>query len=277
MKTYLQNIVHFLNKPFPEEESYWSYLQVLVGISLFVCFFLYIFQPFGLSTLTSNRFWICLGFGSMTVLGAIVYEITVAQMLKGLGFYKNWIFFKWLLNNLMIMLIISLANFLFARLVLIGYIDWQFFPQMLYGTLMIGIIPFTVLGAIKMKKAEQKYQEMARGIPTPTLQAPKREEEGLQLFGIPFSQIKYIEALQNYVKVGYLNEQFQLREQTERRTMKSILKEVEGSSIVQCHRSYLVNRTAIEKVDGNAQGLLLSLSDCDKCIPVARSKISLFK
>lgn len=277
MKTYFENIVQFLNKPFPEEESYWSSLRVLVGVSLFVSFFLYIFQPFGLSSLTANQIWVCLGFGSMTLIGAIVYEISIAQILRLLGFYKNWTFFKWLWNNLMLMLIISLANFLFARLVLIGYIDWQFFPQMVYGTLMIGSIPFTILGAFKMKKAEQKYQAIARAIPTSVISNPKEQQEGSQLFGIAFSQIKYIEALQNYVKIGYLNEQDKLKERIERTTMKNILSQVEGSSIIQCHRSYLVNRTAIEKVDGNAQGLLLSLSDCDKRIPVARSKISLFK
>ncbi|GAB5554260.1 MAG: hypothetical protein Sapg2KO_38510 [Saprospiraceae bacterium] len=277
MKTYIANIIEFANKPFPEDESYWAYWKILIALSLFVCFFLFVFQPFGLASIESNRFLVCLGFGSMTLVGALVYEISVARILYLLGFYKNWTFIKWVGTNLVIMLFISLANFLFARLVLIGYIDWQFFPQMIYSTLMIGIMPMTILGGYKMSKEEKKNQAIAETILPERWKISDNSRNESQLFEIPFGQIRYVEALQNYIKIGYVNEQSQLKERTERATMKHVIQQVENSSIVQSHRSYLVNKTSIEKVEGNAQGLLLSLKDCEKLIPVSRSRISLFK
>ena len=97
------------------------------------------------------------------------------------------------------------------------------------------------------------------------------------LMNLASHQIRYIEALQNYAKIGYINSTGQLIERTERATLKSILNEVEGSPIVKCHRSFLVNREAIISTSGNAQGLLLTLSDCDKTIPVSRSYVPAFR
>ena len=99
----------------------------------------------------------------------------------------------------------------------------------------------------------------------------------MNLFDIPVKQIKYIEALQNYVTIGFINREGQLQKQTERATLKSILATTKESSILRTHRSFLVNQQAIINTVGNSQGLLLTLSDCDKKIPVSRSYVPAFK
>jgi hypothetical protein len=58
---FLYSIIHVLNKPFPEQESAYGMLRISTIISAFVTFFLYIFQPFGISAIESNTFLICLG------------------------------------------------------------------------------------------------------------------------------------------------------------------------------------------------------------------------
>ena len=97
------------------------------------------------------------------------------------------------------------------------------------------------------------------------------------ILNIPVNQIKFVEALQNYVTISFLDSDGQLKKQTERTTLKSILKEAEGSSIVRTHRSYLVNQNAIIETSGNAQGLILTLSDCDVKVPVSRTYVPIFK
>lgn len=270
-------IIEFLKKPYPEDEDRYAYFNYLLAISLFVAFFLFVFEPFGLSDLESHKLLICLGFGAMTFLGSVVYELTVGKLLSILGVRENWTFGKWLLNNLGIMFFISLANFLFVRLTLFGFIQWELFPVMLYGTLMIGLIPFTVLGGLSLLKQERKYQDIAQEInqKKTATSAPPSSEIGV--FDIPVYQIKYVEALQNYIKIGYVDEEGKLQEQTERSTLKGVLELTEGSAIVKCHRSFLVNKDAVTSTAGNAQGLLLSLSDCDKVIPVSRSCVADFR
>jgi hypothetical protein len=275
---FFENILGILRKPFPEEDNRLTYYRNLVFISLFITLFLFIFQPFGISSLESRKFVICLGFGSMTFLGVFVYKSLRDQLHLILGKRGKWTFGKWILNNLGIMFFISLANFLFARLVLFGFIQWDLFPAMIYGTFMIGIIPLTLLGGYALFKQEKKYQTIADEINLEKKTSSIIKNIGsIAVFDIPAHQIKYIEALQNYVKIGYISVEGSLKIKTERCTLKEILEKTEGSAIIKCHRSYLVNKDAITTASGNAQGLLLTLSDCDQIIPVSRTFVPLFR
>ena len=137
-----------------------------------------------------------------------------------------------------------------------------------------------VLAAITLilLRDEKKYQTIAKEINqqkddsfTPI------NTEDLTIFGIPTNQIKYIEALQNYVTIGFTNTEGQFQKQTERATLKNILATTKESSILRTHRSFLVNQQAIIETTGNSQGLLLTLSDCDKTIPVSRSYVAAFR
>lgn len=274
----LNAVYKILNKPFPEQESRFGLVKITAIISLFVTFFLYIFQPFGISTLKSDKFLICLGFGGMTFIAAVIFEFIVGRVFKLKGKLENWTFGKWILYNLGVMLTISLANFLFARILLFGFIEWALLPQMVYGTFMIGIIPITVLGGLSLGLQERKYMNIAEninqqksGIPGETL------KDNRSLFGIPINHIKYVEALQNYVYIAHIDSEGQFKKTTERATLKHILKESSGSSIIKAHRSFLVNEGAIISITGNAQGLLLELSNSDRKIPVSRSYVSVFR
>ncbi len=277
MLNFINQIARHLKKPFPEEESRLIYYRNLFLLAVFVGLFLYIFEPFGISTLESNRFLICLGFGSMTFVGALIYELSVGQLLRFAGLLSNFTFGKWILNIMATMLFISMANFIFARLLIFGYIQWSLFPAMLYSTFMIGIIPVTVLGGLLMMKSERKY----RGIADEINKQPLRPSDAVNgrhtLFTIPVTQVRYVEALQNYVQIGHIDSAGEWKVQTERATLKKVIEEVNGSPIVRCHRSFLVNRKAISSIAGNAQGLLLTLTDCDKVIPVARSYVDVFR
>jgi hypothetical protein len=274
----MQKLLNILKKPFPEEESRLGTIKNTVLISVFVTFVLYVFQPFGISTLESNKFFICLGFGISTFVAVIIHEFFISYLLKFRSKGERWTFGKWILNNLGIMFSVSLANFLYARILLFGYIDWELFPYMLYSTFMIGIAPIIVIGRFSQMRQERKYQEIAAKINQQPPETPINPEfQDKLLYHIPIRQIKYIEALQNYVKIGYLDDQGQFRHHTERATLKHIQEQTAGSSMIKSHRSFLVNREAIISTSGNAQGLLLTLSDCDKTIPVSRSYVSVFR
>lgn len=259
-------------------EGRFGLLKLTAFISLFVTFFLYIFQPFGISDLGVDKLWICIGFGSMTFLASLVYELSITPLLRLLGIRKNWTYAKWLINNIGLLFIISFANFLFIRISFFGYIQWDLFPTMLYGNFMIGIIPFSAWGAFSLIRKERKYQGIASEINEKQSLSPSYKKSPAQaIFSISSEDIRYVEALQNYAKIGYLSHEGEWKEKVERVTLKQILTEAEGSNIVKCHRSFLVNKDCIMQTSGNAQGLLLSLSDCPKEIPVSRSFVPQFR
>lgn len=270
-------IRQFLQKPFPETESWTKYFRNITLISLFVALFLYIFQPFGISNIESGKALKCLGFGLMTFAGASIFQL-IYHFLSSLRREHQFTFGHWIVYMSGIMITISLCNFLYARLLFFGDIRWEFFPSMIYGTFMIGFFPMVALGLLSLVRQEQKYlaiaKEINQGHPIPVASRSKSTET---LFDIPTDKIRYIEALQNYVRIGYLDEANELREQTERATLKSILAQIDDSAIVRCHRSYLVNKTAVADAVGNAQGLVLTLEDCPKTVPVSRSYVPVFR
>jgi LytTr DNA-binding domain len=268
-------IYTILHKPFPEQESSFGSLRINLGFSAFVIFFLYVFRPFGISSIESNAFLICAGFGLMTFLAAIIYELIIGKVLKLKGELEHWTFGKWIIYNLGAMLVISLANFLFARTLIFGFIDWILLPHMIYGTFMVGIIPMSVLGGLSVLIQEKKYQNIATTINQETTPIPDSPKvEGKSLFGIPINRIKYVRALQNYVTIGHVTEEGRFKIVTQRTTIKNIEETTLGTSVVKVHRSFLVNRNAVVSISGNAQGLLLHLGDCDRTVPVSRSYIT---
>ncbi|MEQ8424029.1 MAG: hypothetical protein RIA63_04915, partial [Cyclobacteriaceae bacterium] len=216
---FLRGLLKILNKPFPEQESSFGLLKLITIISVFVTFVLYVFQPFGISTLESNKFFICLGFGSMTFIASVTFEFVVGRLLKLKSELEQWTFGKWILYNLGVILTISLANFLYARILLFGSIQWELLPDMMYGTFMIGIIPITVLGGLSIFIQEKKYQSIAAHLNQQKgTHSPGADSNEGFLFEIPFGQIKYIESLQNYVSIGYVGSEGQFRKKMERAT-----------------------------------------------------------
>jgi hypothetical protein len=230
-----------------------------------------------MSQITSHRFLICLGFGSMTFVGTMVYDLIFNTWLHFKGTQEHFTFGRWLVNMMGVIIFISMANVFFSR-ILEGDIKWALLPQMIFATFAIGIFPVFVSGAINLLRQEKKYQNIALEInqKNKVITSPE-STNGRAIFDVPTDQIRYIEALQNYVKIGYVDLQGQLIEQTERATLKAILEEITNGPIVQCHRSFLVNRTTIISIEGNAQGLVLTLADCDKPIPVSRSYVAAFR
>jgi len=269
-----KEIYHFLKLPFSKEESWFGLSKNFVSISIGTTLFLYIFQPSGLST-ANPKFLICLGFGIAGALGYFLYELGFSQLVKRVPI--KWTYGKWLTYSIGVLFFIALANFLYVRHLVFGYMDWRLFPAMLRGVFLLGIPILSVMLAF-LYREEKKYQSIAEEMnaeKVSTFIAPS--SDNLKIFGIPISHIRYIESLQNYVTIGYVDETQQFKKQTERATLKGILQAVDKNAIVRTHRSFLVNQQAIVETAGNSQGLLLTLAHVDKKIPVSRSYVSTFR
>jgi hypothetical protein len=200
----------------------------------------------------------------------------VIKVFKIKGNGLDFTFGRWIIYFVGAMLLISLANFIFVRLLLFDDIQWALYPPMMRGTFAIGLFPAIFFGGLALLQQERKYQTIATKInqQTPYSRMPNTKQS---IFDIPIEQIRYVEAMQNYVKVAYVDSGNTLREHTERTTFTKVSSELLSKTILRCHRSFLVNRNFILSSSGNAQGLLLTLAACDKKIPVSRGYISAFK
>lgn len=96
------------------------------------------------------------------------------------------------------------------------------------------------------------------------------DKGGRLAFSTKNSNILYIEAADNYSNIHYLNDG---KEDTF--ILHNSLKEVErrftDSSLIRCHRGYMVNVENVKVMKKDSSGLLLELNQTTKMIPVSKS------
>ncbi len=93
---------------------------------------------------------------------------------------------------------------------------------------------------------------------------------GKMAFSTKLSNILYIEAADNYVNIHYINAD---KEDTFIlfNSMKNIEKNFKGTSLMRCHRGYMVNAENVKLMRKDGMGLLLELNQTDKVVPVSKS------
>ena len=94
---------------------------------------------------------------------------------------------------------------------------------------------------------------------------------------LPISQLLFIEAVGNYVKVCHLRNG-QVRTDMLRATMKQMEETLKGyPMIVRCHRAFLVNLGQVEQIISHSGSTQLQIKHCHESLPVSRSNMSQVK
>ncbi|MEZ5070396.1 MAG: LytTR family DNA-binding domain-containing protein [Bacteroidales bacterium] len=98
-----------------------------------------------------------------------------------------------------------------------------------------------------------------------------RDETGKLRFSIKSRDILYVESTDNYVTV-YINEEGKMKKVMLRNTMKRLEKELEGTLIQRCHRSFMVNFENIKLVKLVSTSLYIYLDFVPEIkLPVSRT------
>lgn len=271
----IKKTLNILQRPFPNDDTFGTYCKSLGFIALFVSLFLYIFEPFGFGQNINNSLYYAIIYGLITFLSGLVYDFVIRSMLKLKPNNNKFTFGKWIIITMGLILTIGIFNFVFTvyefRLP-VGQI-WS----MLYTTFVIGIFPLIFIGTISLLTSEKKNEKIANQInESNPLIKNQVSDKAKSIYGIPTDTILYIESLQNYINIHFI-EKNTVSKTTERSTLKSCEELLRNTPFTKCHRSYIVNRDRIQKVTGNAQGLLLELNHSDIKIPVSRTYIPQFK
>ena len=281
----MKQLLKKLNEPFPDTTSLRENIFFIVGVGVFVTFYLFLIKPFGLDTYPKHPFKICVGFGLVTIIAGITYDLFELYVLRHIKDAPSWTLWKWILNMMFLILFISVCNYLFMTY-LMGWQSfvWEHFLAMVYNTLAIGVFPIVFSGLMLQMNAYKRNQKQAKNIQSALPPIAKKEQlitltsqNKSQTLQLPIAHLFYLEAQQNYVAICYLQEGA-IAKTMFRNTIKQMESQLENTSLFRCHRSFLVNIQLIEKVAGNAQGLRLSLVDLpDMEIPVSRKYISTLK
>lgn len=284
----LQRFLYWLRLPFPlldDQRRIWR--MALVGF-LFVTFFLFFFQPFGVKTEPGQSalwFRVCLEYGSVTFVTLLAWGWMTRQ-LPHIFREEKWNVGWEILANLLVVTLIALANLLYTHFRYAMPLNWRTVWNWQLVTWGVGIFP-TMYGVFRKQLwLMQRYKSEAVSLsekidqqhirsgneeaPAPPQVVLQGDNQG-EMLQLPTAQIYYLAAADNYVQVFYF-ENGQLKS----RMLRTTLKKMEDAlsdypQFFRCHRTYLVNLDKVQQVSGNAQGYRLQLADLSETVPVSRN------
>ncbi len=123
------------------------------------------------------------------------------------------------------------------------------------------------------QRAKEEKQESAQH-PDNSLTLTGTTSDSIQL---QISDLLYIEAMGNYVKVFHLHDG-QVQTDMLRATSKQIEDDLQAyPMIVRCHRAFLVNLGQVEQIVSHSGSMQLLIKHCHDSIPVSRSNVNKLK
>ncbi|MEJ1241967.1 LytTR family DNA-binding domain-containing protein [Chryseolinea sp. T2] len=276
-------VVQFLQEPFPyyldsDRKNFWF----SAGLAAFVTLNLTLFLPMEWIHIQK---WIITGIIIFVVLyGHIVW---LPKVLPKLMAPESWTVGKYMLATFVQLLLIgwiasvvlfslNLYPGLSFRIVVIYY----FFNMALYGGISIIVFTFVIRTVMlknnlrqAMKANEELRRSLSTAIPEPQHATPvvTIQSDTSETLTISTDQLLYVEADDNYATFHWIADGA-LQTRMLRGNLKNIEAQLDSPRIVRCHRSYLVNVSAIVQVEGNTNGYRLYLRDINIPVPLSRSK-----
>lgn len=255
----------------------------LVAFSVFTAFiFLNFFEPFGLyydSSITQEDVFIELFIAMALAFVVLLLSQFVVRVLFKLNKFTILSLFLWFLLEAVFVASVwfvfevldrnfkgNLLNVWFENLV--AYILIMILPYFLYVSYIH--IKDVIKNLENGKIADNSVGKLIQDI---TL----RDESGTVKLVLKPGNLLFIQSSDNYVEINFL-ENGVLSKLLIRNSIKKLEPTFTNSSIIRCHRSYIVNTNNIELAKKTSSGFNLNLNQVPEItIPVSKSYISEFK
>ena len=272
------------NQPYAYESSARRKSLRAVAFGAFVFLFLYLFQPFGISGDGWPLIRFMLGFGAITTGAMLLLNVAVPFVFPRFFNEDGWTTGREIVSLTLNVTTIGVLNYLYtvASTNLPG--GWMNLLWFIGITFVIGLFPISILVLLKERRERTGYESSSAQLtaelhPAQPNTHPRSEEKiTIQSANvsdddlvIAASALRFIRSADNYAEVHYISHR-----QLERRVVRATLKELSDAladrkHLFRCHKSYLVNMEAVERISGNAQGYKLHLEGVEAPIPVSRS------
>lgn len=277
------NVAGKLNTPFP------YYLNddrknaaLIVVISAFVVAFMYFFKTPNDHDLTLPQHFI---FGGVTLVSLFFNIVLLPRFFPVWFDASTWTLKKYILHTIMHLVLIGIASsivdiyYICPEKTILENVTEAFSRVALKGIIPIALTTLFVRNAMlqqnlksalqankELSKIQSLKKESARNTNSITLYSDTSETLDLSL-----PDLLYVEADDNYSTVVWKNGHG-IQRKLLRANLKSIESQMDNVFTLRCHRSFLVNISAISNVAGNANGYKLKIQDSDIYIPVSRQK-----
>ena|SRR2546421_2490661 len=273
-----------LGQPFPSNQHSLKVVKLTLYAGFIVFLILVLFQPFGFNkTPSSLIFRNALFFGLATFLVATANAFLLPFLFPVFFNEQRWTVSKELLMMLWQVISVSFANLLLMNWLYGEQISWQTVIETLGITAAVGIFPITLIILLKQQALLRKYgaeaamldqqlksqlaEKTAGTSPLLTLSGDNQDET----LSLRLNDLRFISSADNYIKLHYIQDG-NLTSSVLRSTLKKTNERLQPhQQLFRCHRTYIVNLQAVDRVSGNAQGFKLHLRDVEEPVPVSRN------
>ncbi|HRI41304.1 MAG TPA: LytTR family DNA-binding domain-containing protein [Bacteroidia bacterium] len=268
-----------LNQPYPREENPLKRLRFVSISAVIVFLFLWVFRPFGIDRVEVESLDLFIaGYGLVTFLVAGLLVVVVPILIPAWFQESGWTIGKNILFYTILITGIGLGNTFYTAKVLGKHVGPEGFLFFQISTLSVGAVVasmFTLLRYTRnlrfheaeAKSLDQELHEQA--VPATGETIVLTAENGKESLSLKLDDLLFIESADNYSSVCYREGKL-LRRQLLRGSLRMLEQQLSGSSIVRCHRSYLVNLRSVRRITGNSQGYRAHFENLEDGIPVSR-------
>ena len=252
-----------------------------VGFGVFVWLFLFVFQPFGLSTYPGSIALFTAGYGAVTTLLMAFLNVALPLVLRRFFDEEQWTVGREVLWTLANVVIIALGNVAYTQWALGGSIGISGAASMVLYTVAVALIPVTVGILLSERSQRMKYLLASEGINQSLKTAPHHDAMANELVEIPLqtaegtlpirpSDLLFVKAEENYCQLTFVRSTG-LSMRLVRTPLSAVEEAFEAHPAMRrVHRSYLVNLRHVKDLSGNAQGFRLHFNEGNASVPVSR-------
>lgn len=283
-----------LQSPYPLDSTRLSLLLYGLGSGLFVTLFFFLFEPFGFSLLPpAPRRALYVGYGAVTALAIVANGLLLPLLLPRLFREERWSLLRQILWMGWVTLTIGLGAYALSGAVCARFslpAHWVRPRTIVLDTFVIAVFPIVVISLANsarllrrnLRVVGEANQRLEGSSPQGTAKpgAPTRLElvagNGRDVLRLDLADLLFIQAEENYIRVH-------ARSGKPLPLLRSSLAGIERQlrpyypRLFRCHRACIVHAAQIVRVEGNAQGLRLTLKDTPETVPVARRYVPEFR
>ncbi|WP_373060401.1 LytR/AlgR family response regulator transcription factor [Zunongwangia sp. H14] len=260
----------------------------IAGLILVIVFvFLVAFKPFHINE-TEHRFPYVVTALIQSFSSAVVFMLVLGGFNAVINekMEESWTVLKEIGLLSAVFFCMGVGNFFIRNLIYNNpnNLSFHYFFEEVSHTFLVGVlltIIFTFTNTERLIRLHKKFATQVTK--DPPLITPKEAEVFIETnnesdsFTLSIAHFLYAKADGNYVEF-YCTDTGHLQKKVCRITLTQVEKQLKDfSAIVRTHRSYLVHTKRIQNVEGNAQGLQLTMRAVPEKIPVSRSQIPAFR
>ncbi len=248
------------------------------GIALFGLIFLWTFEPYGLYNLTTfDEKALAIGLYTGIGLLLLIFQFFLLQNIfirkYTLGITILWIILSFLIIGTSSFII---NTFLYNE----GRFYFSIFIYFQGMILSINIIPVILFVLIHYNLTLRKRLRMAVQINSSIQNKSQNTDKGQIVvlnsenrndkLELSLNSLLFITSVDNYIDVYYIDNRI-IKHKLLRYSLAAIEQDNPNiADLFRCHKSYIVNKTKIDSITGNAAGYKLRLKDYSDYIPISR-------